>query len=348
MTDFTSMDVAELRDIIASHRAEVEADPPALVPAFAEAQLALAAKLSEAGEMERALAASIEGVDHLRLLTDSDVGTFAVHLASALNNMSNRLSDLGRDDEARLAGDEALSLGKRAIDTAPAEARFVLVSTLMNQSGRSWRAGESLRAIDELGQAVEIFRDGGEALYSFLGIMVDALHRNAMALAEGGLWEEAIAVRRMTAEVFPEDQVPMAVHHLLALTLQQGAFAKSRDGFYGESLPLVEEAAELARALAEAAPDQYRLFLAQSLANLASRQHEAHADAEALDAAVEAVGVFQEQAKIDPASALGPLVPTLETFASILNTLGHTEQAQNILGQRDHLLGVLEQAKGQA
>jgi len=348
MTDFTSMDMAQLQAVIAEHRPAVEADPPALAPAYAEALLALAAKLSEAGELEKALATSVEGVDHLRLLDDNDRATFGVHLASALNNMSNRLSDLGRDEEARMAGDEAFALGKRAIDSTPAEARFVLVSTLMNQSGRSWRGGQSLRAIEELGTAVEIFREGGEALYSFLGVMVDALHRNAMALSEGSLWEEAIAVRRMTAEVFPEDQVPMAVHHLLALTLQQGAFAKSRDGFFGESLPLVEEAAELARALAEAAPDQYRLFLAQSLANLASRQHEAHADEEALDAAVEAVGVFQEIAKIDPSAALGPLVPTLETFASILNTLGHEEQAQSILAQRAQLMSVLEQASGQA
>lgn len=348
MTEFTEMDIPQLQAVIALHRPAVEADPPALVPAFAEAQLALAAKLAAAEELERALAASLEGVDHLRLLDENDRLTFGVHLASALNNMSNRLSDLGRDDEARMAGDEAFALGQRAIEHKPAEARFVLVSTLMNQSGRSWRAGQSLRAIEELGTAVEIFREGGEGLYSFLGVMVDALHRNAMALAEGALWEEAIAVRRMTSDIFPEDHVPLALHHLLALTLQQGAYAKSRDGFFGESLPLVEEAAELARGLAEAEPEQYRLFLAQSLANLASRQHEAHADEEALEAAVEAVGVFQDLAKTDPAGALSPLVPTLATFASILNTLGHTEQAQSILTQREQLLGALEQVTGQA
>ena len=348
MTDFNAMDVAQLQAAIAEHRPAVTAEPPALVPAFAEAQLALAAKLAEAGEMERALAAAIAGVDHLRLLYENDAATFGVHLASALNNLSNRLSDLGRDDEARQAGDEAFALGKAAIDAAPAEARFVLVSTLMNQSGRSWRAGQSLRAIEELGTAVDIFREGGEQLYSFLGIMVDALHRNAMALAEGGLWEEAIAVRRMTAQVFPEDHMPLAVLHLLALTLQQGAFARSREGFFGESLPLAEEATQLARDLAETEPDQYRLFLAQSLASLASRQHEAQAHEQALEAAVEAVGVFQDLAKVDPAGALEPLVPTLQTFASILNTLGHAEQAQTILAQREHLLGVLEQMAGQA
>lgn len=348
MTEYNDMDLDQLTQAVAELRTQAEAEPTGLLPALAEAQLALAAKLAEAGEHGRALTMATQGVDHLRRLHQQDAATFGVHLASALNNLSNRLSDLGRDDEARQAGDEAFALAQRAVETAPAEARFVLVSTLMNQSGRSWRAGQSLRAIEELGTSVEIFREGGEELYSFLGIMVDALHQNAMALAEGGLWEEAIAVRRMTAKVFPDDQTPLAVLHLLALTLQQGAFARSRDGFFGESLPLAEEAADLARDLAETDPDQYRMFLAQSLASLASRQHEAQAHEQALEAAVEAVGVFQDLAKTDPAGALEPLVPTLQTFASILATLGHQEQAQTIMAQRDHLVSALQQMSGQA
>lgn len=342
MTDFAAMDLEQLQAAADQLRAGVDLDPPTLVPAFAEAQLALAAKLAEAGQGERAQAAAQEGVDHLRLLHENDAPTFGVHLASALNNLSNRLTDLARDEEARLAGDEAQSLAQAAIAHKPAEARFVLVSTLMNQSGRSWRASQSLRAIEELAAAVEVFRQGGEALYSFLGVMADALHRNAMALAEGGLWEEAVAVRRMTAALFPEDQVPLPVHHLLALTMQQAALARGREGFFAQSLPLVEEATDLARGLAEAEPEQYRLFLAQSLANLASRQHEAAAHEDALEAAVEAVGVFQDLAKIDPVGALKPLVPTLETFASILTTLGHVEQARTILEQHDHLRQMLE------
>lgn len=345
MTDTADFD--SLQAVVAEHRAALEAEPDGVFPAYADALMGLAAQLSERGEGEAALAHAQEGVDHYRHLFEHEPATFTVHLASALNNFSNRLSDLGHDDQARLAGDEAFRLARGALETKPGEARFVLVSTLMNQSGRSWRAAQSSRAIEEMGAAVELFREGGEHLMAFLGVMVDALHRNAMALSEAQRWEEAVAVRRMTADVFPADNIPAPVHHLLALTMQQAAFAKSRDGFAGEALPLVEEAVDLARGLAAFNPEQYRLFLAQALANLASRQHEAHADEEALEAAVESVNVFQEVAKINPAEALVPMVATLETFAAILATLGHHEQAENILGQRAHLMEALEQIQGQ-
>lgn len=330
-------EIAQLESMIAEFDARIAAEPELAFPDHAEALCTLSGALAEDEQLERALRAAEQGVEQYRRLFVAQPADFAIALASALNTLSNRQSDLGRDEEGRVAGDEAFRLLRKAVDIAPEQARVVLVSVLMNQSGRSWRAGQSLRAIEEMGTAVEEFRAGGPALYSFLGTLVDALHRNAMALSEAGRWEEAVMVRRMTAQAFPDEHIPAPVTHLLALTLQQAAFALSRDGRPGESLPLVEEAAEIARALSESAPDQYRLFLAQSLANLASRQHEAHADAEALEAAVEAVNAFQELAAVDPASAIVPLSATLETFASILATLGYTDQARNVLAQREQL-----------
>lgn len=329
--------IAQLEVAIADFEAKLAVEPEAAFPAHAEALLNLSAALVEAEQPEAALEATEQGVEQYRRLFLAQPADFALELASALNSLSIRLSELGRDDDGRTVGDEALMLARKAVEIVPDQARFVQVSVLMNQSGRSWRAGQSLRAIEEMGTAVDVFRDGGEALYSFLGTLVDALHRNAMALSEAGRWDEAVMVRRMTVKAFPAEHVPAPVDHLLALTMQQAAFALSRDGYAGEALPLVEEAAELARALAEAQPQQYRLFLAQSLANLASRQHEAHADAEALETAVEAVNVFQEVAEVDAASAIVPLAATLETFASILATLGYQDQARNVLAQREQL-----------
>lgn len=330
-------ELAQLEATISEYDAKLAAEPDAAFPAHADALLTLSGKLAEAGEPERALAAAEAAVEQFRRLFVAQPADFAVHLASALNSQSNRLSDLDRDEEGRVAGDEAYQLALKAVEVMPDQARFVLVSVLMNQSGRSWRAGQGLRAIEEMGTAVDVFREGGPALYSFLGTIVDALHRNAMALSEAGRWEEAVLVRRMTAKAFPAEHIPHPVKHLLALTMQQSAFALSRAGRPGEGLPLVEEAAELARGLAEVAPEQYRLFLAQALANLASRQHEAHADAEALESALEAVNAFQDLAKVDAASAIVPLAATLETFASILATLGYHDQARNVLAQREQL-----------
>ncbi len=50
-----------------------------------------------------------------------------------------------------------------------------------------------------------------------------------------------------------------------------------------------------------------------------------------------AVNAFQALAQVDPASAVAPLAATLETFASILATLGYQDQARNVLAQREQL-----------
>lgn len=336
---------AELEAVIADFRVKADEDPTMAYPALAEAALELSDIYAEMGEGQIALEAAETGVVECRRLFDADPKTFVLGMASSLNSLSNRLSDLGRDDEGRAAGDEAFDYARRAMEVDSEQARFVLVSVLMNQSGRSWRGGQFLRAIEEMGTAVETFREGGEAMYSFLGVMVDALHRNALALAEAGRWEEAVEVRRMTAKVFPVEHIPAPVNHLLALTMQQAAFAISRDGRPGAALPLVEEATELARGLAEKDHEQYRLFLAQSLANLASRQHEAEAHEQALDAALEAVNVFQEVAQVDAVAAMVPLAATLGTFASILSTLGYDDQARNVLEQREQLQAALKQVE---
>jgi tetratricopeptide (TPR) repeat protein len=336
-------DLAAMDASIAQYEAKVAVDPTLAYPEYADLLMQRAALLADEGRHEDALVSAVHGVDHFRLLYDADPRAFGVHLASALNNLSNRVSDLGRDEEGRKVGAEAVELALAALEQQPDQARFVLVSSLLNQAGRAWRMGESATALSEMEDSVQAFQEGGETLSAHLGVMIDALHRNALALAEVGQWEEAIAVRRMVSDLFPEGQVPLPVHHLLGLTLQQAAFAKSRAGQPLESLPLVEEAAALARDLVEAVPSQYRLYLAQSLANLASRQHEAGVDEDALESAIEAVNNFQDAARENPGEALAPLVTTLDTFIAILMALGHQSQAQTIMSQRDHLMGVLEE-----
>ncbi len=339
-------DLARLQAVIAEHRALMADNPDNLYPVFADSLMGLAVALAEDGHHGEALAAAEEGVEHFRHLEAADPAAFRVHLASALNNFSNRLTDAERDDDARRACEESVRMASEALaDPNPVQARFVLVSALMNQSGRSWRMGEPDRAIGEMEAAVDAFRDGGEALNQFLGVMVDALHKNAMALAEANRWDEAIAIRRMTGKLFPAP-TPAPVSHLLALTLEHAAFAHSRAGQPGQSLPLVEEAVELSRGLAQAEPEQYTLFLAQSLSNMASRQFEAGASPQALEAALEAIKLYQDAAHINASDTVVPLAMTLETFANILASLGHEEQARTVMAQRDELLEIARQVEG--
>jgi len=339
-------EISRLTAIIEEHRQQMAASPEALSPVYADALMTLSALLAEGGRAEEALAAAIEGVGHFQQLANGDPANFIVHLGAAFNTLSNRLTELNRAADARRAGDQAVILSRLALEHQPQQARFILVSALMNQAGRSWRASEALVALGEMEEAVTVFADGGEAMASHLGTMIDALHRNALALAEAGRWSEAVAVRRMTARCFA-DPVPAPVNHLLALTLEHAAYAASAAGQPADAVPLVTEAVALARLLAQA-DGKYLLFLAQSLGNLACRQHEAGLDAEGLEVALEAINLLQQVAQTDASAAVEPLVVTLGTFAAILTSLGHADQAETILAQRAGLLETLEKAKDYA
>ena len=343
MTDAIADEILRLSAIADEHRRLIAESPDALFPVHADALVRLSGLLAQSGRSEEALAAAIEGVGHFQSLAAGDPAAFVVHLAAAFNSLSSRLGELDRAADARRAGDEAVNLARIALDHHPLQARYLLVSALMGQSGRSWRANQALVALGEMKDAVAAFRDGGAEMEPHLGTMIDALHRNALALAEAGRWSEAVAVRRMTADCFA-GPVPAPVSHLLALTLEHAAYAATTAGHPAEAVPLVEEAVAIARALADA-DDKYLLFLAQSLGNLASRQHEAGFNAEALEVGLEAINLLQQVAQTDASVAVAPLAVTLETFAAILTALGHPDQAETILAQRAGLLETLEKAK---
>jgi len=336
-------EVARLAAIVDEHRRLMAESPGALFPVYADAQINLASRLAELGRHEEALAAAVEGVAHFQSLAATDSATFLVHLASGFNNLSSRLADSGRADDAQRAGAEAVHLSRQALAHQPEQARFLLVSALMNEAGRAWRANQALPALNAMGEAVTVFAEGGEALAGHLGVMIDALHKNAMALVEANRWPEAVAVRRMTVKCFG-GPVPAPVHHLLALTLQQAAFAAAATGRPAEAVPLADEAVGLARSLLAHDP-KYMLFLAQSLGNLASRLHEAGEQESALETAMEAVNMLQGVAETDASAAVAPLAVTLDTFAAILTALGHADQAETVRAQRAGLLDTMEKAK---
>lgn len=338
-------DLAQLEAVVAEQRHLAAAEPGSLNPALADALMGLAARLGELGRHADSLAAGREGVDIFRALVGYDAAIFTLHLAAALNNLSNRLDESALADEARGAGEEAAALCRLVLESHPEQARFVLVSTLLNQSSRFWGRGESEPALALMAEAATVFREGGEGLHPFAGIMIEALHRNAMALAESGQWEQAVAVRRLSVDLFTPP-APAPVLQLLSLSLEQAAYAKAKAGDTAGAPALAEEAVAIARDIAALDPAQYTLFLAQSLANLASRRHDAGDDAGAFEPVVEAINTFQEAALTDAAATIMPLAVTLETFAAILIGLGHLDQARTVIAQRDDLVKLMDETEG--
>ncbi|CAA7626059.1 hypothetical protein [Magnetospirillum sp. SS-4] len=327
--------------VVAEFRRRIEADPESLFPAHADSLVRLGGLLAGRGEAAAAAAALAEAVELFRAMAEVDPGAFRVHLASALNSLSNRLDDVADRDGARSACDQAVAEARLAVEARPDQARFVLVSCLINLAGKRLRDGDIGGCLDVLAEAVEVFRAGGAAGTPYLGSMVEALHRAAMAFSEIGRWGEAVDTRRLMIGLFA-DGPPPAMVHLLALTLQQASLAMAGAGRFDVALASANEAVDLARLLFDKDAAEYRLFLAQALGNQAGRRHQAGDSASGLDAALEAVNLFHEVVGKDPVAAVPSMILTLGSLSEILTGLGMAGQAAIVDEQRHQLQQTLD------
>lgn len=331
--------ILSLQNLVEKARrlANAEGTEPKIKAALANSLADLSVALTEASRIDEALEAALEGSTLYRALATDDPAQFALALASSLDILSVRLNEAGYGENAQTIAGEAEALARELLRNDFQDARFTLISILMNQSSRYWMNQDTAQGLEVMQEGVTLYREGGQAMLQYLGLVIDAMHRNALILSEKERWDDALLIRRLTLELFEGGRAPAQMFQLFAMTLMQSSFALSRAGKPGQGLPMAEEAVEIARALADLDATQYRLFLAQALGALAGRQHEADAHVEALEVASEAVNVFQEIAKISPVTVIRPLTATLDTFASVLNALGYTDQARNVIAQRDEL-----------
>lgn len=337
----SSAEIERLRGVVAAFRSRIDTQPDSLFPAHADALLQLGSLLAEQGDAPAGLDTVTEAVALYRAMVEVEPDSFRVHLASALNNLSNRLDDVGKGDEANAAGIEAVTEARLALASRPDQARFVLVSGLINQAGKRMRGGDIHGSFSELAEAVETFRAGGDSGLPYLGSMIEALHRSAMAFGEIGMWGEAVDTRRLMVGLFA-DGPPSAMVHLLALTLQQASLAMAGEGRLDIALSCADESVELARLLFENDSVAFKLFLAQALGNQAGRRHQAGDNSGGLDVALEAVNLFHEAVDGDPAAAVPSLILTLGSLSAILTGLGLPDQAAIVDEQRAGLQQTLE------
>lgn len=319
----------------------LELEPDVVYPAHADCLWRLGHLRIAEGAFDEGLLAVAEAVALYRAIALSQPEAYALQLATLLNTQSKLLADADHLEEARAVAADAVERAQVAMEHSPGEARFVLVSALVNRGGLRLRCGEPAAALEELTKAAEIFRAGGSAGHQYLGAMIEALHNAAMAFAEVELWAEAVAARRIMLEVF-DGGAPGAVVQLLALTLQQASVGLARTGRPDVALTAAEEAASLMRGLHAEAPDENRLPLAQSLGNLAARLHGVERNREGLDLSLEAVDLFHQVVAEDPLHAVPPLIMTLDGMAAILAALNLPDQAEEVRGQRAQLQETLE------
>ncbi|CCG40059.1 hypothetical protein [Magnetospirillum molischianum] len=257
-------------------------------------------------------------------------------LASALNDLAGRLYGLDRLDEALVVSDEAVEAAKLAMVDSPDSARYVLVSAQINRAGGWLRQGDVVQAGEGLAEAADIFRQGGAAGQPYLGPMIEALHRAALAFSEIGHWDLAVRMRRLTLDLFGEAPPAPAVQ-ILSLTLVQASNAAAGRDEAALALVLAEEAVGLARLLTQTEAGGFRLLLAQSLGNLAGCRHRVGKAEEGLASALEAVDLLHALVPDNPLAAVPSLVLTLESLSAILTSLGLTDQAASVEAQLEVL-----------
>jgi tetratricopeptide (TPR) repeat protein len=278
-----------------------------------------------------ALAATLAGQQVTQYRADALGGDTdaASRLAGSSINLSARLSDLGRPEEALAASQEAVTIFRELAAARPEEFRDGLAAALTNLSvdlGDLGRPEEALAAIQD---AVTILRELAAArpeefrlalarALSNLSVSLDDLERPGALAAI----QEAVGVYRELAAARPEEFRDGLAAALINLSAQLAG----QLGRQEETLAAAQEAVGVYRELAAARPDVFRPGLARSLANLADALGYMGRLEEALDAIQEAVTIRRELSAARPDKFSPALASSLSVLAHVVGAQGRHEE----------------------
>ncbi|UJW32438.1 tetratricopeptide repeat-containing serine protease family protein [Saccharothrix sp. AJ9571] len=268
-------------------------------------------------------------VQRRRHTATSDPETADSHLARGLNNLSNRLSELGRREEALDAITEAVEIRRRLAEQHPDAFLPDLAGSLNNLSNRLSELGRREEALDAITEAVEIRRRLAEQHPdAFLPDLAGSLNNLAVRLGALGRQEEgldaiteAVGVYRRLAEQRPDAFLADVAMSLNNLAVRLGALGRREEG-----LDAITEAVGVYRRLAEQRPDAFLADVAMSLNNLAVRLGELGRREEGLDAITEAVEIRRRLAEQRPDVFLPDLAGSLNNLSIRLSELGRQEE----------------------
>ncbi|MFE7792518.1 tetratricopeptide repeat protein [Streptomyces sp. NPDC057460] len=244
--------------------------------------------------------------DHYRVLALTDPDAFLSDLASSLNNLSVRLGQLGRREEALTAIEEGVTVYRQLAAARPDAFLHELASSLNNLSaglGKLGRREEALTAIEE---AVTVRRELAAARPdAFLHELASSLNNLYIQLGELGRREEALTAIEEAVTVYRQLAVarPDAFLSDLAASLNSLSVRLGELGRRDEELTAIEEAVTVYRQLAAARPDAFLSDLAGNLISLSVRLGELGRRDEELTAIEEAVTVYRQLAAARPDTA---------------------------------------------
>ena len=316
--------------------------PAGRLPDLLDRALELAPQLSQAaplaGQMPEysvllaALAATLtsQQVTRYRLeAIDGDLDA-ASRLAMSLNNLSIRLGDLGRREEALAAIQEAVTIYRELAGARPDAFRPDLATSLNNLSVRLGDLGRAEEALATIQEAVTIRRELAAARPdAFRPDLATSLHNLSVRLGDLGRAEEALAAIQEAVTICRELAAarPDAFRPDLADSLNNLSNLLGDLGRAEEALATIQEATGVYRELAAARPDAFRPDLATSLNNLSVRLGDLGRAEEALAAIQEAVTIRRELAAARPDAFRPDLATSLHNLSIRLGDLGRREEA---------------------
>ena len=248
----------------------------------------------------------------------------------SLSNLANRLSELGRREEALTVAEEAVALYRRLALAAPQAFVPDQAMSLSNLANRLSELGRREEALTVAEEAVALYRRLALAApQAFVPDQARSLNNLASFLSELGRREEALAAAEEAVGLYRQlaDAANQAFVPNLATSLNNLAIFRSELGRREEALAGAEEAVALYRQLVETTPQAFVPDLAMSLSNLANRLSELGRREEALTVAEEAVALYRRLAEAANQAFVPNLATSLNNLASFLSELGRREEA---------------------
>jgi len=251
-----------------------------------------------------------------------------------LNNLSNRLADLGDREAARDAIQEAGGVFRQLADQRPDAVRRDLAMSLNNLSVHLAALGDREAARDAIQEAVEAYRHlANEQPDAFRPDLAMSLNNLSVRLAALGDREaardaiqEAVEIRRHLANERPDAFRPDLASSLNNLSNRLAALG-DREAARGA----IQEAVETYRHLATERPDAFQPDLAGCLNNLSNRLAALGDHKAARDAIQEAIEVFRQLADERPDAFRPNLAMSLNNLSVRLADLGDRETARDVL-----------------
>jgi tetratricopeptide (TPR) repeat protein len=267
------------------------------------------------------------------------------------NNLSLRLSALGRREEALALAEEAVRLYQQLAGQRPDTFLPGLAMSLHNLANSLHHLGRREEALAQAEEAVRLYRQlAQQRPDAFLPDLATSLNNLATMLSDLGRREEALAqaeeavrIRWQLAEQRPDAFLPD-----LAMSLNNLALMLSALGRHEEALAKAEEAVRIYRRLALQRPDAFLPYLATSLNNLAAMLRDLGRREEALAQAEESVRIYRQLAQQRPDAFLPDLAASLSNLAVMLRDLGRREEALAQAEEAVRLYGQLAERRPDA